>query len=72
MNVAEKQFNTTTNALNNLHSRLEEVSALIYQEQSITCNIRWPPLLDSFASFLSKDRGKEYTKVLKWQLFFSS
>jgi len=40
MNVAEKQFNTTTNALNNLHSRLEEVSALIYQEQSITCNIR--------------------------------
>lgn len=67
MNVIEKQFNNATDALNNLQSCLEEVSMLICQEQNITCNIRWLPLHDSFASFLSKDRRKEYTKVLKWQ-----
>lgn len=72
MNVIEKQFNNATDALNNLQSCLEEVSMLICQEQNITCNIRWLPLHDSFASFLSKDRRKEYTKVLKWQRSFST
>lgn len=72
MNVIEEQFNNATDALNTLQSCLESVSVLIYQEQNIIRNIRWLPLRDSFASFLSKDRGKEYTKVLKWQLSFST
>lgn len=68
MNVIEKQFNNATDTVNNLQSRLEEVSALIYQEQNIICNIQWLPFCDSFASFLSEGRGKEHTKVLKLQL----